>query len=90
MTIVDLAKARAFAESLDRSGHVDPEGRTADWINDLADEIESMERALVLARRSEQAALADAARLAEENDLLRTALLELLREVGELVKGIAG
>jgi transposase-like protein len=84
VTIADLAKARAYADAIDWDDDM-----AADWIRELADEVESQERALRTARASEQAALADATRLAEENAILRTALAELLENVGALVKGLS-
>lgn len=89
MSIVDLAKARAFAEYLDD----EPDGGTAaDWILQLADEVESLERAISAARSSEQAALADAATLQAERDAavaglqeLHTSIVAMLREARHIV-----
>jgi hypothetical protein len=88
MSIVDLAKARAYAESLAASRHLDPEGHAADWILSLADEVESLERTVESARRSEQAALGDAAKASEERDGLFVALTGLYGSITELLTGI--
>lgn len=81
LTTVDLAKARAFAGAL----HSDS---VADWIHTLADEVESQARALRLARESEQAALADAARLQEERDQTLAALNDILARIATIVPGV--
>lgn len=81
MTIVDLVKARAYADGI--------EDETAqDWIRTLADEVESLERALVTTRASEQAALADATAAVEEAVTLRGALAELLASVSRMLADI--
>lgn len=87
MTIVDLTKARAYAESISH----DPDRMTlhaADWIRELADEVESQQRAVETARRSEQDALADAAHLAAENEQLRAALTDICGQLARLLEGI--
>jgi hypothetical protein len=83
MSIVDLAKARAYAEVLDD----EPDGGTAaDWIITLSDEVESLEHAVESARRSEQAALADAATLQAERDAAVAGLQELHRSIVDMLR----
>lgn len=81
MSIVDLAKARAYAETIDTD-----DGTAADWIFTLADEVESLQNAIASARRSEQAALSDAALAADERDAAMTALSELHTSIVTLLR----
>lgn len=74
MSIVDLAKARAYAE------HIEDE-TAAEWVRELADEVESLERLLAATRLTTQAALSEAAGLAAE----RSSTVEALRELYGLV-----
>lgn len=82
LTVVDLAKARAYGEIM-ISGPVDE--TAGHWILELCDEVESLQRALELARDSEQAALSDAAATAAENESLRGALAEMLGAISRLI-----
>ena len=85
MTVVDLAKARAFLKTL---GRTDEEVQASLWIEDLADEVESLQNALTLARDSEQAALSDAAAATAENETLRTALAQVLEAVSVMLADV--
>jgi hypothetical protein len=81
MSIVDLAKARAFADRTD-------DETAADWIRELTDEVESQERALMQERRDGQD-LADRLGAAEdERDALFAALTELYGSISELLAEI--
>lgn len=81
MTIVDLAKARAYAAT-----GLTCTDTAADWILSLADEVESLTRALEAVRRSEQAALADAATLQAERDAAVAGLRGLYEDVVKFLK----
>lgn len=88
MSIVNLAKARAYADGI--------EDETAqEWIRELADEVESLKRVLDASRATTQAALAEGVALAadleqarEERDQLFTALTGLYGSITELLTGI--
>jgi hypothetical protein len=82
LTVVDLAKARAYVQHLTQTDEAVAAGI---WIEDLADEVESLQRALASARDSEQAALSDAAATAAENEALRDALAEMLGAISRLL-----
>lgn len=73
MSIVDLAKARAFADVVAES-----EADAADWIRDLADEVASLQRALIQERQARAA-------LVTENADLHTGLEQVLRQVVALL-----
>lgn len=73
MSVVDLAKARAFADVVAES-----EADAADWIRDLADEVASLQRALLKERQ-------DYAALVTENADLHTGLEQVLRQVVALL-----
>lgn len=73
MSIVDLAKARAFADVVAES-----EADAADWIRDLADEVASLQRALIQERQARAA-------LVTENTDLHTGLEQVLRQVVALL-----
>jgi hypothetical protein len=87
LTLVDTAKARAWADSI-----VDVAGADTarDWVHALADEVESLQAALTTARASEQAALADATAAVEENTMLRTAFADLLDSVSRMLGDLRG
>ena len=74
MSIVDLAKARAYA---DATG----DETARDWIRELADAVESLERALAASRATSQAALSEGVRLAAERDEFERGLRELYDSV---------
>lgn len=83
MTIVDLVKARAHANTLPHAMTA-----TAVWIEELADEVESQQRALESSRRNEQRALAEGAELAAENAQLRAALTDICTRVALILGGV--
>lgn len=83
LTLVDLAKARAFADVVAES-----EAEAADWIRELCDEVESLTRALATARDSEQAALAEAAHASTERDTAVAALVQTLNTISSLIGGL--
>lgn len=87
MSIVDLAKARAYAEFLESIDLARDAGQhgAADWIISLADEVESLQRGIESARRSEQAALADAAKASEERDQVLAALTDILGTISKIL-----
>jgi len=80
MSIVDLSKARAWAEA------VCEDEAARSWIEELADEVESLERSLNASRATSQAALSEAARLAAENESMRTALADICAQLARLIK----
>ena len=84
MTVVDLTKARTYATVLDH----DDQDEAADWIRELADEVESQQRALEAVRSSEQRALAEGAELAAENAQLRAALTDICARVALMLGGV--
>lgn len=73
MSVVDLAKARAYAAT-----GLTCTDTAADWILSLADEVESLQRALTQERQA-------CAALVTENADLGTGLEQLLRQVAELL-----
>ena len=73
MTIVDLVKARAHANSLPHAMTA-----TAVWIEDLADEVESQDRTIRELRAMVADVEADAAKTQDERDAALTALAEIL------------
>jgi Mg2+ and Co2+ transporter CorA len=80
-TIVDLAKARAYADAIE-------DETSAEWLRELADEVESLQRSLESARRSEQAALSDATAASEERDATLAALRELYDSIVTMLSDI--
>lgn len=80
MTIVDLAKARAYAAT-----GLTCTDTAADWIISLADEVESLTVALDAARVTRDAAVADTKKLQDKNEQLRTGLRELYERVGAML-----
>lgn len=84
MSIVDLAKARAHAASL-RIGSSEHE-LSADWIEELADEVESLTVALDTARATRDAAVADTKKLQDERDQALAGLRELYERIGAMLR----
>lgn len=80
MSVVDLAKARFYADVVAES-----EAEAADWIRDLADEVESLQRALFVERQDGQALAAQVGKLTDENADLHTGLEQVLRQVVALL-----
>jgi hypothetical protein len=83
MSIVDLAKARAYGEIM-ISGPVDE--TAGQWILELADEVESLERVLSASRATTQTALSTAVELAAERDAAVAGLAELYERIGEMLR----
>jgi len=71
MSIVDLAKARAFADSIHGRTMDDSWSDAADWIRELADEVESLQRALADERADRLAASLEVTKLADEVESLQ-------------------
>jgi len=83
MTVVDLVKARAYAaatEANEIGDHI-----AADWINELADEVESQERTIRELRALVADVEADAAKLLAERDAVLATLQELFGSVSKLL-----
>lgn len=87
MSIVDLAKARAFADGL--PDHTDQTTDMArDWILSLADEVESQEAALELSRRHHDEMKRLARHLETELDVAVTTLKALYSQIGTMIKDL--
>lgn len=84
MSVVDLAKARAHATSL-RIGSSEHE-LSADWIEELADEVESLQRALVQERQQYAALSAQMSATQDENEQLHAGLGELYERIGAMLR----
>ncbi len=80
MSIVDLTKARAWAAVTD---HI-----AADWINELADEVESQDRTIRELRAMVADVEADAAKTQDERDAALTALAEILGTITKILPGV--
>ena len=83
LTTADLARARAYAQSLeDERGYV----QGASWIRALADQAEAQERELDEVRAALSVARASNTRLATENEQMRIAMADVYGAVGRMLK----
>lgn len=75
MSIVNLAKARAYADWIDGDG----DETAAEWIQALADEVESLTRTVAELR-------ATAKELQDERDQALAGLRELYEQIGAMLR----
>ena len=84
MTIVDLTKARAYADGATCTDVA------RDWILSLADEVESLQEALESARAERTDLLAKALQRRQERDQAIAALEEVYQTVARLIASLPG
>lgn len=83
MSIIDLAKARAYADAID-------DETASEWIRELADEVESLQRAVEQERRISHAVGAELDAVGRSRDQAVAGLEEVYRTVARLITSLPG